>query len=261
MPAESRTRRRGNLTAVVLAAGAGRRLEGHGNGGSKAMVAIAGRPLIVWVVERLQAAGIEKVIIVAHAADGLLQELVRQRMPRARLAVQEQRLGIADAAVRGLSAMDVPRPCLACACDSLFEAADIAAVVRAGQAAPGAAVVGVQRMGVEATAARSAVELRGYEVTRIIEKPAPGTTASPFVAVPLYWLTPAVAPYLLAAAPVGGEKHISTALNDFAAAGGCVIAVKVAGRIEITTAADVHRAARRLRQRPAGARTSRSTPC
>jgi NDP-sugar pyrophosphorylase family protein len=235
------------VTAVILAAGAGRRLGALGDAGSKAMVRVLGRPLIEWVLERLGDAGIEEVIVVAHADDQPLQELIKRPPARAAVVVQRQRLGIADAVVQALSALGEPASYLACACDSLFESQDIRAVVAAGGADTGIAVVGVQNMGVPATASRSAVEIDGGWVARIVEKPPPGTTASPLVALPLYWLTPAVAPHLRAAAAIGGERHVSTALNDFIAAGGRVRAVPVARRIEITSPADVGRAEELLR--------------
>lgn len=237
------------VTGIILAAGAGRRLGTAGGASSKAMVRLLDRPLIAWVVERLSAAGVGDVIIVAHADDRPLQDFAAQTAAGARLVVQHERRGIADAIVHALSILDPEESYLACACDSLFEPDDICAVVRAGHAEGGAAVVGVQGMGPGATAARSAVEVRGDWIERIVEKPPPGTTSSLLVALPLYWLTPAVAPHLRSAAAVGGERHVSTALNDFVAGGGRVRAVPVAGRIEVTAPADIGSAEEILRRK------------
>jgi NDP-sugar pyrophosphorylase family protein len=232
-------------TAILLAAGAGRRLGALGRSTSKAMVPLRGRPLVQWVRERLTAAGVGRVIVVAHESDQPLRDFVRRQAPELRVVVQRERLGIADAVVQALPQVH-DHGYVACACDSLFDEADIRRVIEAGRGSPSTAVVGVQEMGVEATSTRSAVEVHDGVVVRLLEKPAPGTTASPLVALPLYWLPADVTPFLRNATPVGGERHVSTALNQFIAAGGRVRAITIAHRTEITTAEDLARAEEEL---------------
>ena len=201
------------------------------------MVPIAGRPLIDWVIERLQAGGVDALVIVRHAGDRALGAHLGERWPGAAIAAQAERLGIADALCRGLPLLgDVPAY-LACACDSLFAATDIAALIAAG--GDGAAVVGVLDLGAAATTARSAVRCDGERVVDIVEKPAPGTAPSGLVAAPLYWLPRAVDPYLATAATQGGERYVSVALAAYARAGGVVRALRLCERLEVTTAADV----------------------
>jgi glucose-1-phosphate thymidylyltransferase len=225
-------------TAIILAAGAGRRLGTLGRSTSKAMVPLLGRPLIEWVWERLVAAGAGRVIVVAHGGDRPLRDFVETLGSEVVVVVQRDRLGIADAVVQALAEIE-DDAYLACACDSLFDVVDIRRVIDTGLAS--GAVVGVQKMGIEATSARSAVEVRDGFVVRLLEKPPPGTSSSPLVALPLYWLTAAVEPHLRVAAPIGGERHISTALNQYIAAGGTVRAIEIPARIEITTLEDVSR--------------------
>jgi dTDP-glucose pyrophosphorylase len=233
-------------TAIILAAGAGRRLGELGRSTSKAMVPLLGRPLIQWVWQRLTAAGAQRLVVVAHSSDSQLQDFVRELAPEIHIVLQSERRGIADAVLQALPAVG-DEAYLACACDSLFDVADIARLIEAGRATPSAAVVAVQEMGVEATAARSAVEVREGVVLRLLEKPAAGTTTSPLVALPLYWLPTAVTPHLRDAALVGGERHVSTALNQFITGGGQVEAITVEHRIEVTTAADIALAESSLR--------------
>lgn len=233
------------VTAVVLAAGAGSRLGELGRRHSKAMLPVAGKALVVWVIERLRAAGVERLVVVAHAADAELRSLAGAE--GAEVVSQHQRRGIADALRLALPSLPAAEPYLACACDSLFPAADIAAMVALGQGHPGAAVVGVLDMGDEATATRSAVRLEGERVVEIVEKPPPGTIAGGLVAMPLYWLPAAVAAHLCRPR-ADGEHYVSTALADFIAAGGTVLARRVGERLEITTAEDVAGVALRLRR-------------
>jgi NDP-sugar pyrophosphorylase family protein len=228
---------------VILAAGAGTRLGALGTRSSKPMLPIAGQPLIGWVVTRLRAAGVERLIVVGHASDEELRDYLHDRQRDAQLMIQSERRGIADALRLAQSLIAEEPGYLACACDSLFDAADIAHLIARGRTLPTAAVVGVLDMGRAATTSRSAVLLDGERVQQIVEKPPPGSVMSGTVAVPVYWLPPAMTSYIERVRPLGGECYISTALNDFVAACGTVLAVRMRGRLEITTAADVARAA------------------
>jgi bifunctional UDP-N-acetylglucosamine pyrophosphorylase/glucosamine-1-phosphate N-acetyltransferase len=206
------------------------------------MVPILGRPLIEWVLERLHAAGIAGTVVVAYRDDSALIDFLRAAHPDARIAIQDARRGIADALCCALPELGETAAYLACACDSLFAPDDIAALVARGERQPGAAVVGVLDMDAAATSTRSAVRLDGERVVEIVEKPPPGTAQSRLVAAPLYWLPRALDRFLASAPLLGGERHVSSALAEFIAAGGAVCAVPLSGRIEVTTAADVERA-------------------
>jgi dTDP-glucose pyrophosphorylase len=230
-------------TAVILAAGAGSRLGELGRRYSKAMVPLAERPLIAHVIERLSAAGIGRCIVVRHASDAALATYLSDRGIAG--AVQHERRGIADALSCALPLLGDVRAYLACACDSLFAPADVAAVIAAG--GDGAAAIGVLETDFDATASRSAVVVDGDRVTALIEKPPPGTAPSNLVGAPLYWLPRSVDTHLGAAATgAGGERYVTTALAAHLAAGGTVRAVRLSGRIEVTTAADLAAAERRL---------------
>jgi len=225
--------------AIVLAAGAGTRLGALGRLYSKPMLPIAGRPLIHWVIAHLQDAGAESVIVVGHPSDGALAKFLRDDYPDARLVLQAERRGIADALRMALPVVADATGYLACACDSLFVAADVRALIARGRVQGGAAVVGVLDMGAAATVSRSAVHLEGDRVVEIVEKPPPGSVVSSLVAAPLYWLPAEFAPHLAAAPAVGAERYISTALNSFVHAGGLVYAVALRTRVEVTTPEDV----------------------
>jgi bifunctional UDP-N-acetylglucosamine pyrophosphorylase/glucosamine-1-phosphate N-acetyltransferase len=237
------------IPGIILAAGAGSRLGALGRRHSKAMVPVAARPLIDWVIERLRAGGVGRLIVVRHVDDVALAAHLRDRWPAA-VAVQDERRGIADALCRALPLLGDAPAYLACACDSLFAAADVAALIAAG--ADGSAAVGVLELGEAATAARSAVRLEGDRVVDIVEKPAPGTAPSGLVAAPLYWLPRSVDSYLAATAAQGGERYVSVALAAFARAGGGVRAVRLRERLEVTTAADVDAVAAALGGTTAG---------
>jgi len=240
--------------AIVLAAGAGSRLGSLGQRYSKPTVPVAGRPLIAWVVDELAAAGIGRVVVVGHPGDARLAAWCRAQVPAIDVVTQPQRRGIADALVHALPSLGEAPAYLACACDSLYRPDDVAAFVRRAQRIGVAALLGVLEMGVSATPTRSAVVLDGTRVVRIVEKPPPGDTPSGLVALPLYWLPRTVDPYLQLqrADGPGGEAYVTTALDAYARAGGCVWGQSMRERVEITTADDIARAEVWLRNSPRG---------
>ncbi len=230
------------LTAIILAAGAGTRLGALGTRYSKPMLPIAGQPLIGWLITRLRAAGVERLVVVGHASDGQLRDYLHDAQRDAQLVIQSERRGIADALRIALPLVEGEAGYLACACDSLFDPNDVAQLIACGRTQLNTAVVGVLDMGRAATTSRSAVLLDGERVKQIVEKPAPGSVASGSVALPVYWLPSAMSSYIEHVRPLGTERYISTALNDFVAAGGTVLDVRMRCRLEVTTAADVEHA-------------------
>jgi glucose-1-phosphate thymidylyltransferase len=185
------------------------------------------------------------VVVVGHASDAALAALV-EATANASLVVQSERRGIADALRLALPSLAGEPAYLACACDSLFDTTDLAALIATGAAHPGAAVVGVLAMGAAATASRSAVRVDGERVVEIVEKPPPGSIDTDLVSMPLYWLPSSFAPALAAPQP-SGESYVSTALAAFLAAGGELLAFPVHRRLEITTPDDIEAVERALR--------------
>ncbi len=230
------------LTAIILAAGTGTRLGALGKRYSKPMLPIAGQPLIGWLVTRLRAAGVERLVVVGHASDEQLRDYLHDAQRDAQLVIQSERRGIADALRLAPSLVEEEAGYLACTCDSLFDPNDIAQLIACGRTHLNTAVVGVLDMGRAETTSRSAVLLDGERVKQIVEKPAPGSVASGSVALPVYWLPSAMSSYIEHVRPLGTERYISTALNDFVAAGGTVLDVRMRCRLEVTTAADVEHA-------------------
>jgi len=232
------------VVGIILAAGAGARLGELGRRVSKPMLPLAERPLIAHVIERLSAAGVGRLIAVRHADDHALAAYLTDAQPSAAVAVQHERRGIADALALALPLLGAAPAYLACACDSLFDPADIRAVVDAGR--DGGAVIGVLRMSAAATASRSAVVVDGDRVIAVVEKPPLGTVDTDLVAAPLYWLPRRLDALLGSGAQSGGERYVTTALAAHIAAGGHLRAVRLGSRIEITTAADIECAERAL---------------
>lgn len=225
-------------TAVIVAAGAGKRLGPLGASISKPMVEVAGRPLITWVIERLRQAGVERIIAVVHPDNSALQALLGEQDPPVTWTIQTERRGMAHAVAQALPLIDTAAY-LACACDSLFLAADIRALIDAGNRHPGDAVIGVLEMGQAATASRSAVVIEDGRVLAIHEKPKPGTVASGLVGMPLYWLPRSLDGLLRHDPEPDAEWQVAEALAQALASGETLWAVSVRERLEVTTPADI----------------------
>lgn len=82
-------------TAMVLAAGLGTRMRPLTHDRPKALVDVAGRALIDHTLDRLQAAGVETVVVnVHHFADQMEAHLARRRIPR--ILIADERAGLLD---------------------------------------------------------------------------------------------------------------------------------------------------------------------
>ena len=67
------------MLAVVLAAGHGKRLRPYTNWRSKAMLPIAGAPMLDRVMGMLEQGGADRFVIVSHPSDGAMIEHLGRR--------------------------------------------------------------------------------------------------------------------------------------------------------------------------------------
>jgi len=81
-----------NITSVILAAGKGKRFGDQEK--NKVTVELAGKPLITWIVDHLEKAGLVNTIAVVGFAKESVQEALGERV---KYVVQEQQLGTGHA--------------------------------------------------------------------------------------------------------------------------------------------------------------------
>lgn len=99
-----------SIGAVVLAAGKGTRMKSER---PKVLHALAGRPMVLWVLDALEAAGVgEAVVVVGHGADEVRAALP----PWVSVVVQDPQLGTGDAARVGLAGLDAACETVVVAC-------------------------------------------------------------------------------------------------------------------------------------------------
>jgi len=260
------------MLAVVLAAGRGTRLGPLTADRSKAMMPIAGEPMVARVLDMLAQGGVERVIVVAHPGDLKLSAYVAQS-PWAvlcRLVHQEQRLGMAHAVESASSlvrAMNVSEFVLA-SCDNLYPKGHVADLIRCRrQDGLDAALTLMWVPHEEATASAVVVRQEGL-VADIIEKPdleevpsydAPGEALT---APSLYALSSQVLDYLPRVTPSRrGEREFPDALRLMIADGGIVGGRMVSSRMTLTTPQDLLALNRHFLQTdPAGATVEAELP-
>jgi len=78
-------------TAMVLAAGHGTRMRPLTNDRAKAMVEVGGKPLIDHMLDRLEAAGIERAVVNVHAHADHLEAHLKTRKAGPEIIISNER--------------------------------------------------------------------------------------------------------------------------------------------------------------------------
>jgi UTP--glucose-1-phosphate uridylyltransferase len=213
-------------TAVVPVAGLATRLRPLSRGVPKALLPVAGRPVVQHVVDELAACGIERVVLVtgrSHAAfadyfaggDGAV-EIVYAQQPQPR--------GLGDAILRAAPHLDDGPFAIALGDAILGRGTPARAVARLGAAvAAGAdAALAVEEVAPEDVRRYGIVAPAGagdpFPIAGVVEKPAPGDAPSRLAATGRYAATPALLDALRASgAGRDGELGLADALDRLAA--------------------------------------------
>jgi NDP-sugar pyrophosphorylase family protein len=198
--------------AVILAAGRGTRMGALTAGVPKPMLRVAGRPVLEHVLERLGAGGFRRFAVVTGYRAGMIEAHLAAWPAPVTFLRQERPDGTASAALlaEGFAGAD---GFLLTYGDILADPDDYRAVAAALEpSAETEGVLAVQHTGDPWKGA--AVYEAGGRISRIVEKPAPGSSATHWNSAGIYALRPTVFGYLRR---VGlsdrGEYEIPSALN------------------------------------------------
>ena len=164
------------MKVSIPAAGLGSRFASSGFGVPKELLPLGGKPLIAHALAEAARAGFDGAMVVVSPAKAQLQEyLSGRRFPLAvEIVIQPQARGIGDAVLRCWrgEAIGVLLP------DDVVLATDHwDHLLRLHHRSEGAALC-VREVPLELTSRFGIAECSGERVSRLVEKPAPGTTAS-----------------------------------------------------------------------------------
>jgi UDP-N-acetylglucosamine diphosphorylase / glucose-1-phosphate thymidylyltransferase / UDP-N-acetylgalactosamine diphosphorylase / glucosamine-1-phosphate N-acetyltransferase / galactosamine-1-phosphate N-acetyltransferase len=236
--------------AVILAAGRGTRMKGLTEDLPKAMLAIAGRPLLEHILRTLRSAGIERFVVVTgyradrienHFGDGarLGVELVYRR--------QEVQDGTARALLLGRDSI-ADRPFLLAWGDILAEPKNYPALLATFRERQPDGLLGVNWVEDPCRGAAVYVDADN-RIERILEKPPPGTAQTHWNNAGIAVFRPAVFDYAAAVKPSPrGEYEIPDAISAMLGDGLAVYAFPLQGFwSDVGTPEDLQRAEELLR--------------
>ncbi|MBN2006483.1 MAG: NTP transferase domain-containing protein [Anaerolineae bacterium] len=230
------------MQGVVLAAGQGKRLQPLTGTRSKAMMPIAGKPIVERVMELIALGGVDDFILVVAPQDREIEQYFQREaalQANVRFVYQAARKGMAHALLQ--AAPLINGDFFLSACDNLVSAESIANVCAFWQTEPRPnAILTLMPTTVERICSGATVGLEGVWVTRIIEKPKPEEILSNLASLPLYAFTPRILDYLPEVQPSPrGEYELQDAIQKLIARDGRVGAVVLESRMTLTNAADL----------------------
>lgn len=230
------------MQGVILAAGRGSRLRHLTRNRSKAMLPIAGRPIVERVMAPLADHGIRDFVLVVHPDDEAIARHFREEAPfpgRIRFVHQTQRRGMADALLQARPF--ISGDFLLSACDNLVSSEDVGRLLSAWRSEPQpSAVLALLPVEPERLGSVGIVEQDGLWVTRIVEKPAPEEAPSDVSSLPLYVFSPVLLDYLDRVSPSPrGEYELQDAIQMVIERQGHVQGVTLSGRMTLTHPRDL----------------------
>ncbi|MBO8142155.1 MAG: NTP transferase domain-containing protein [Firmicutes bacterium] len=158
------------MKAVLPVAGAGTRLRPHTHTQPKALVHVAGKPILGHILDRLLPAGVDEVVLIVGQWGDRIADYVRRAYPRLRVSAVEQaeQKGLGHAVYMARQAVQPDEPVLIVLGDTIFQA-DLARAITGDKSA-----IGVRR--VPNPSQFGVVEVEGGRVRRLVEKPAQPAT-------------------------------------------------------------------------------------
>ncbi|MBL8294669.1 MAG: NTP transferase domain-containing protein [Bryobacterales bacterium] len=215
--------------AVVLAAGRGSRMKALTADRPKPMLELAGKPLLEHILDRLAEARFEEVLVVTGYRAEMIENYFAD-YPVLHVSFRRQTEANGTGSATRLAEEWVgDSPFLLTFGDIVMEAADYRAMAGMLESDPEVAAVAAVKW-VADPAAGAAVYEENHRITRIVEKPAPGTSTTNWNSAGTYTFRPAVFAELRTI-PVSprGEYEVTSAVHQLIAEGRKVMMHALAG--------------------------------
>ena len=152
------------MKAILPVAGVGSRLRPHTHTVPKALVHVAGKPILGHILDSLQPAGIDEVVLVVGYLGEQVVDYVKNTYDlRVQVVEQEERLGLGHAIFLTRECVQEGEPVLIVLGDTIVQA-DLASVLQRGVTA-----IGVRE--VDNPSNFGVVQLEGGRIQKLMEKP------------------------------------------------------------------------------------------
>ena len=205
-------------SAILLAAGRGKRQRPHTDTVPKPLLPVHGRATLDYVLAAVKKAGVERICIVTHHLEQRIFEYMEDGSNRdlnVTFAHQEELRGNGDAM------LSVPRdwiqnePVMVVATDYILEENSLFELVQAHEQNGADITMSLKECSVEELSARSSVEVDStWHVKKIIEKPKREEIMSPYAASVMLIFPPAIWKYLPEVKPSPrGEIELQSAVQ------------------------------------------------
>ena len=205
-------------SAVLLAAGRGKRQRPHTDVTPKPLLEVNGRPTLNFVLCAVAKAGVERVCIVTNHLEEKIFEYVGDGSKwnlSAIFAHQSELRGNGDALMSVPQSWIWDEPVMVVATDYILKEESLLELVQAQEKHQAEIVMSLKECPVEELASRSSVDVdSAWRVKRIIEKPKWEEIMSPYAASILFILPPQIWEYLPQVMPSErGEIEMQAAID------------------------------------------------
>jgi UDP-N-acetylglucosamine diphosphorylase / glucose-1-phosphate thymidylyltransferase / UDP-N-acetylgalactosamine diphosphorylase / glucosamine-1-phosphate N-acetyltransferase / galactosamine-1-phosphate N-acetyltransferase len=205
-------------SAILLAAGRGKRQRPYTDVTPKPLLEVEGRPTLDFVLCAVAKAGVERVCIVTNHLEEKIFEYVGSGSKwnlSAAFAHQAELHGNGDALMSVSQGWIQHEPAMVVATDYVLEEDSLLELVKAQEKYQAEIVMSLKECPIEELSARSSVEVDSdWRVKRIIEKPKPEEIMSPYAASILFILPPQIWEYLPKVKPSErGEIEMQAAID------------------------------------------------
>ena len=205
-------------SAVLLAAGRGKRQRPYTDVTPKSLLEVNGRATLDYVLRAVAKAGIERVCIVTHHLEEKIFEYIGNGSKWNRsvtFAHQEKLNGNGDALLSVFNDWIRDEPVMVVATDYILEENSLLELVEAHNKHNAEITMSLKECPIEELSARSSVEVdSSWWVKKIIEKPKGEEIMSPYAASVMFILPPAIWEYLPRIQPSErGEIELQSAVD------------------------------------------------
>lgn len=205
-------------SAILLAAGRGKRQRPYTNVTPKPLLEVNGRATLDYVLRAVAKAGVERVCIVTNHLEDKIFEYVgdgsRWNLP-VKFAHQNELRGNGDALLSVPQNWPGDEPVMVVATDYILEESSLLELVETHKLYKADITMSLKECPIEELSARSSVDVdSAWRVWRIIEKPKREEIMSPYAASVMFILPPAIWKYLVKIQPSErGEIELQSAVD------------------------------------------------